>query len=83
MSSRRRRLAERRKACGLNQEGFAEAVGVDRSTVQRWESGKNDPQPWQRPRIAKVLAITSVELDALLVPDAFPKPPICERRTRD
>ncbi|MFJ8282667.1 helix-turn-helix transcriptional regulator [Streptomyces griseoviridis] len=74
MSSRRGRLAERRKACGLNQEEFAEAVGVDRSTVQRWESGKNDPQPWQRPRIAKALAITSAELEALLVPDAYAPP---------
>ncbi|MFH8220441.1 helix-turn-helix transcriptional regulator [Streptomyces sp. NPDC018057] len=74
MSSRRRRLAERRKACGLNQERFAEAVGVDRSTVQRWESGKNDPQPWQRPRIAKALAVTSAELEALLVPDAYAPP---------
>lgn len=74
MSSRRRRLADRRKACGFNQEGFAEAVGVDRSTIQRWESGKNDPQPWQRPRIAKVLAVTSAELDALLVPDAYAPP---------
>ncbi|MFH8555481.1 helix-turn-helix transcriptional regulator [Streptomyces celluloflavus] len=74
MTSRRRRLAERRKACGFNQEEFAEAVGVDRSTVQRWESGKNDPQPCQRPRIAKVLAITAAELDALLVPDAYAPP---------
>ncbi|WP_319020087.1 helix-turn-helix transcriptional regulator [Streptomyces sp. C8S0] len=74
MTSRRRRLAARRKVCGFNQEEFAEAVGVDRSTVQRWESGKNDPQPWQRPRIAKVLAITAAELDALLVPDAYAPP---------
>ncbi|MHC0432651.1 helix-turn-helix transcriptional regulator, partial [Streptomyces sp. O3] len=74
MTSRRRRLAERRKACGLNQEEFAEAVGVDRSTVQRWEGGKTDPQPWQRPKIAKALALTSAELDALLVPDAYAPP---------
>jgi transcriptional regulator with XRE-family HTH domain len=74
MTSRRRRLAERRKACGLNQEEFAEAVGADRSTVQRWESGKTDPQPWQRPKIAKALAVTSAELDALLVPDAYAPP---------
>lgn len=74
MTSRRRRLAERRKACGFNQEEFAEAVGADRSTVQRWESGKNDPQPWQRPKIAKVLSITAGELDALLIPDAYSPP---------
>ncbi|MES9559808.1 MULTISPECIES: helix-turn-helix domain-containing protein [unclassified Streptomyces] len=74
MTSRRRRLAERRKACGYNQEGFAEAVGADRSTVQRWESGKSDPQPWQRPKIAKALSLTSAGLDALLVPDAYAPP---------
>ncbi|WP_327358089.1 helix-turn-helix transcriptional regulator [Streptomyces sp. NBC_01304] len=77
MTSRRRRLAERRKACGFNQEEFAEAVGVDRSTVQRWEKGSSGPQPWQRPKIAKALAVTANELDALLVPDAYapPQPP--------
>ncbi|WP_079023312.1 helix-turn-helix domain-containing protein [Streptomyces odonnellii] len=74
MTSRRRRFAERRKACGFNQEEFGEAVGVDRSTVQRWENGKNDPQPWQRPKIAKALAVTANELDALLVPDACVSP---------
>ncbi|MGH8525806.1 MAG: helix-turn-helix domain-containing protein, partial [Gammaproteobacteria bacterium] len=74
MTSRRRRFAERRKACGFNQEEFAESVGVDRSTVQRWENEKNDPQPWQRPKIAKALEVTASELDALLAPDAFAPP---------
>ncbi|MFD5189269.1 helix-turn-helix transcriptional regulator [Streptomyces sp. NPDC058357] len=75
MTSRRQGLVERRKACGFNQEEFAEAVGADRSTVQRWESGQNAPQPWQRPKIAKALSITSRELDALLIPDAYAPPP--------
>ncbi|MFE4368577.1 helix-turn-helix transcriptional regulator [Streptomyces sp. NPDC056835] len=66
MAPKRRRFAELRKTRGYNQEGFAEAVGVDRSTVQRWESGKNDPHPWQRPKIAKILQLTAKELDALL-----------------
>ncbi|MFE7544519.1 helix-turn-helix transcriptional regulator [Streptomyces platensis] len=70
MTSKRRRLAERRKACGFSQEEFAEAVGVDRSTVQRWENGKTGPHPWQRPKIAKALEITAYALDALLIPDA-------------
>ncbi|MYZ38772.1 MULTISPECIES: helix-turn-helix domain-containing protein [unclassified Streptomyces] len=74
MTSRRRRFTDRRKACGFSQEEFAEAVGVDRSTVQRWENGKNDPQPWQRPKIAKALAVTADNLDALLVPDAYVPP---------
>ncbi|MFJ1549516.1 helix-turn-helix transcriptional regulator [Streptomyces sp. NPDC088246] len=74
MTSRRRRFADLRKARGFSQEGFAEAVGADRSTVQRWESGKTDPQPWQRLKIAKVLSITASELDALLVPDVYAPP---------
>lgn len=75
MTSKRRRFAERRKACGFNQEDFAEAVGVDRSTVQRWESGKTGPQPWQRPNIARALQVTAKDLDALLIPDAYaPRP---------
>jgi DNA-binding XRE family transcriptional regulator/tetratricopeptide (TPR) repeat protein len=76
-SGKRLRFAERRKACGFNQEEFAEAVGVDRSTVQRWENGKTGPQPWQRPKIAKALKVTANELDALLIPDAYlpPQPP--------
>ncbi|MEV5506810.1 helix-turn-helix transcriptional regulator [Streptomyces orinoci] len=69
--SRRRRFAERRKACGYNQEAFAGAVGVDRSTVQRWESGEYGPQPWQRPKIIKVLDLAAGELDELLAPDAL------------
>ncbi|WEB42685.1 helix-turn-helix domain-containing protein [Streptomyces yunnanensis] len=76
--SRRRRFAERRKACGFNQEEFAEAVGVDRSTVQRWEKGEYGPQPWQRPKIAMALDVSANELEALLTPDIHhvPQPPV-------
>ncbi|MGP3979288.1 helix-turn-helix transcriptional regulator [Streptomyces sp. 8N114] len=77
MASKRQKFAERRKACGYNQEEFAEAVGVDRTTVQRWENGKTDPQPCQRPKIQKALGINSNELDSLLSldsPDPRPVP---------
>jgi transcriptional regulator with XRE-family HTH domain len=82
MTGRRRRLAERRKACGLNQESLAEAVGVDRSTVQRWESGRSGPHPWQRPRIAKALGVTVDVLAELLVPDDQPAPAAPHANTR-
>ncbi|MGO4429439.1 helix-turn-helix transcriptional regulator, partial [Streptomyces sp. MCAF7] len=59
-----------RKACGYTQESFAEAMRVDRTTVYRWERGEADPQPHQRPKIAKLLKTTADELDRLLAPDS-------------
>ncbi|MEV7360826.1 helix-turn-helix domain-containing protein [Kitasatospora sp. NPDC091276] len=74
MAERRRALVERRKALGFTQESLAQNLGVDRSTVARWESGKVDPQDWQRPTLAKVLRVTLIELDSLLYSAATPKP---------
>ncbi|WP_030345700.1 helix-turn-helix domain-containing protein [Streptomyces sp. NRRL S-1022] len=68
-------IADRRRALGFTQEGFAEAVGVDRRTVGRWETGKSRPQPPQRPKVAEVLQMDLDELDALLTPaEVLPKP---------
>ncbi|MGA4540142.1 helix-turn-helix transcriptional regulator [Uniformispora flossi] len=61
-------LAERRKALGYSQENLAELVGVDRTTVGRWESGRVLPHPQQRIRLAGVLELGLKELDALLAP---------------
>jgi Predicted transcriptional regulators len=59
-------LAERRKALGYSQEKLAELLGVDRTTVGRWESGRIKPQPPQRRGLAIALEVTLTELDALL-----------------
>jgi len=66
MAVKRVRLAARRKAIGFSQEQLAEALRIDRSTVGRWESGETAPQPWMRPRLAKVLQISADQLDDLL-----------------
>jgi transcriptional regulator with XRE-family HTH domain len=66
MPARRKRLAQRRKAVGFSQEGLAERLGVDRSTVVRWEAGETEPQPWLRPKLARVLEVSIEQLDALL-----------------
>jgi transcriptional regulator with XRE-family HTH domain len=72
MAAKRQRLAQRRKACCYTQEQFADALSVDRTTVQRWERGEVDPQPHQRPKLAKLLRLTSRELDELLAVDVLP-----------
>jgi transcriptional regulator with XRE-family HTH domain len=79
MAGKRHRLAERRKAIGLSQERLAEVIGVDRSTVVRWERADTDPQPWHRPRLADALRISVEELAELLAdagraPRASPEP---------
>lgn len=59
-------LAERRKAMGYSQEKLAELLGVDRTTVGRWESGRIEPQPAQRRGLADALQVNLAELGALL-----------------
>lgn len=63
---RRIRLAQRRKAVGLSQERLAEILGVDPSTIRRWERADNDPQPWHRPKLAQALRVSLEELVFLL-----------------
>jgi transcriptional regulator with XRE-family HTH domain len=66
MVGRRHRLVRTRKAAGFSQERLAEAVGVERSTVMRWERGETCPQPWARPKLARALGISDQALSELL-----------------
>jgi transcriptional regulator with XRE-family HTH domain/uncharacterized protein YukE len=65
MTVRRRALAERRKTAGYSQEVLAEALRVEPSTIGRWERGETAPQPWVRPKLARLLDISHLELAAL------------------
>jgi DNA-binding XRE family transcriptional regulator len=67
-NGRRGALARRRRALGLSQLNLAEKVRVDARTVGRWERGDSDPQPWQRPGLARALVLTLDELDQLFEP---------------
>jgi transcriptional regulator with XRE-family HTH domain len=62
MAIRRLRLAQRRKALGHSQDNLAALVGVDRSTVIRWERAETDPQPGLRRILAIHLRVTPAEL---------------------
>jgi transcriptional regulator with XRE-family HTH domain len=68
MGNRRDALAARREEMGYTQESFGAAVGVEFSTVGRWERGNLTPLPYRRQRIAKVLDVSLDELSALLAP---------------
>ncbi|WP_123813545.1 helix-turn-helix transcriptional regulator [Myceligenerans xiligouense] len=65
-SGRRTGLARRRREVCKTQEGLAMDIGVERSTVARWEAGETRPSLWARPRLANALDITLDALDVLL-----------------
>ena len=65
-TSRRERLAQRRKSLGLTQKALASLLDVERSTVVRWELGETEPLPWIRPKLAKALRVSAERLDDLL-----------------
>jgi transcriptional regulator with XRE-family HTH domain len=73
MAIRRGALAARREALGFTQETLAQELGVELSTVGRWERGTLTPQPWRRPDLAKVLKLSLDDLDRLLNP---PRPQV-------
>ncbi|MBT2413896.1 helix-turn-helix transcriptional regulator [Streptomyces sp. ISL-12] len=59
-------LKDRRKALGYSQERMATALGVDRTTVGRWDRGETEPQPEYRPKMAALLHVDLLTLDALI-----------------
>jgi transcriptional regulator with XRE-family HTH domain len=66
MATKRYQLAQRRKVLGYSQERLAEQLGVDRSTIVRWESGSAEPQPSLRSQLADALEVSLRELAELL-----------------
>lgn len=66
MVVKRRSFAQARKAAGYTQESLAEHLGVDRTTVARWEAGEYEPQAWQRPRIAEAFGVSLCDFNQLL-----------------
>lgn len=67
--TRRERLALRRRHCGFTQESLAARLGVERSTVARWETGLSRPRGWARNGLAELLGVSLDELDGLFEQD--------------
>ena len=55
------RFVDLRKKVGT-QEEFAKAVGVDQTTVSKWEKGRSKPRVGELSKIAKVCGVTVDEL---------------------
>ena len=56
------KIQEIRKEKNLRQEDLALALGVERSTVAKWETGIASPRAELFPKLAKVLGCTIDEL---------------------
>jgi transcriptional regulator with XRE-family HTH domain len=65
-ASRRAALAAARRAAGHTQETLAAALYVDRTTVIRWEAGDHAPQPYLRPKLARLLGRSQDQLRELI-----------------
>ncbi len=79
MVVKRRCFARTRRAAGYTQEGLAEYLGVDRTTVARWEAGEYEPQPWLRSKIARALQVSIERLDELLAESGVSESEVAER----
>lgn len=55
------KFVDLRKKVGT-QEEFAKAVGVDQTTVSKWETGKSKPRANDLQKVAKVCGVTVDEL---------------------
>lgn len=51
-----------RESAKLTQQEVADALGIQRTTVAMWETGKSMPQASKLPQIAKILGCTVDEL---------------------
>ncbi len=60
-------IAQLRKNAKMKQADLAEAMGVDRSTIAKWESGISSPKSAVLPKLANVLGCNIEKLFELPV----------------
>ena len=56
------KLREHRTRCKMSQEFVAEAVGVSRQAVSKWETGASDPSTANLIALAKLYGVTPEQL---------------------
>lgn len=55
-------LKQHREECNMTQEFVAEAIGVSRQAVSKWENGTSDPSTSNLITLAKLFKISAEEL---------------------
>ena len=55
-------LKQHRTECKMTQEFVAEALGVSRQAVSKWENGTSDPSTTNLMAIAKLFGVSTEEL---------------------
>lgn len=55
-------VKQHRMRAGLRQEDIAEKLGIDRSTVAKWEAGESLPRADKLPQLARLLGCTVDDL---------------------
>lgn len=55
-------IRQRREELKLSQEQLAEILGIDRSAVAKWETGKAMPTADKLPELARILGCTIDDL---------------------
>ncbi|MFJ5143322.1 helix-turn-helix domain-containing protein [Streptomyces sp. NPDC088707] len=56
------RMRELRTAAGLSQDQLADLIGMERRSIQRYESGERDPRYTELLLIADALSVPVAEL---------------------
>jgi transcriptional regulator with XRE-family HTH domain len=69
MAKPREQMRRCRQDLGHTQESFAELLGVPVGTYRDWERGVTTPRVGHRPRLARHLGVTTIELGWWLDPD--------------
>jgi transcriptional regulator with XRE-family HTH domain len=75
MAKPREPMRRRRQDLGHTQESFAALLGVPLTTYRDWERGVTTPRVGHRPRLARHLQVTPIELGVWLDPNGREAPP--------
>jgi len=70
MTPLRLSLRAARVNAGLTQESLATRIGVSKTTINSWESGKTSPDV---KHLRMVCEITGIPMDYIFLPDTLPK----------